>query len=462
MDSLSSARQETDGHIYRVGTLKYTFRGLVLLFAWLLWGDFAFTFFEAIFGRFIPLYLSELKAPNVLIGVLTGSIAGAVNILFLPGISQWSDSYRSAWGRRIPFLAIATPLTVGSLILMGFAPEIGAWVHGAILQDLVPSISLSVVILTMLSGFVVAFHYFNMVLYNAFNWLMHDVVPQEVMARFLAWIKVVTTASTVLFNWYVFPFIISHRREVCLVIGVFYLVAFLAMCWKVKEGDYPLPARNSAKRVGALRSFGLYFRECFSIPLYRNYFIVGMLGSIAGCATPFGLLYLRETLGLSMEDLGKIFAVASGITVVLYVPIGWLCDRFTPVRVAFVGLVGNSLVTFLSYFLLTDRTSFIVLTFISIFFGIAWNLGNATFVMELFPSEKFGQFSSAINIFNCGILIFGNLLIGLLMDFTHSNYRLAYLWSALSGLAVLPLLWVYREWKRHGGPDRYAPPGLPE
>ena len=72
--------------LYRTGTLSYTVRGLAVLFLWLLWGDFAFTFFESIFGRFIPLYLKDLHASNALIGVMTGSIAGAVNILFLPNI----------------------------------------------------------------------------------------------------------------------------------------------------------------------------------------------------------------------------------------------------------------------------------------------------------------------------------------------------------------------------------------
>ena len=36
---------------YRVGTLEYTTRGIIALFAWLLWGDFAAAFFGSIFGN---------------------------------------------------------------------------------------------------------------------------------------------------------------------------------------------------------------------------------------------------------------------------------------------------------------------------------------------------------------------------------------------------------------------------
>src|SRR5437667_3052 len=114
---------------YEAGTLRYTRRGLGILFVWLLWGDFAFTFFESIFGRFIPLYLKDLQASNTLIGVMTGSFVGLINLFFLPNISRWSDAFRSRLGRRIPFLYVVAPLTVASLILVGFAPEIGAWLH---------------------------------------------------------------------------------------------------------------------------------------------------------------------------------------------------------------------------------------------------------------------------------------------------------------------------------------------
>ena len=74
--------------IFRVGTLEYTMRGIIVLFFWLLWGDFAASFFGSVFGPFLTLYLKDLQASNVLIGVMMGSIGGVINILFLPGISR--------------------------------------------------------------------------------------------------------------------------------------------------------------------------------------------------------------------------------------------------------------------------------------------------------------------------------------------------------------------------------------
>jgi hypothetical protein len=59
-------------------------------------------------------------------------------------------------------------------------------------------------------------------------------------------------------------------------------------------------------------------------------------------------------------------------------------------------------------------------------------------------------------------MIVGNILIGALMDLTHSNYRVAFLWmAAISASAIFPMILVIRCWKQHGGHDHYMAP-LPE
>src|SRR5882757_3073885 len=141
--------------LFRVGTLTYTKGGLFTLSLWLLWGDFAFYFFESIFGRFLPIFLKDLHASNTLIGIMTGSFAGLVNVLFLPGISRWSDNLRSSIGRRIPLLYVVTPLTVTAVVGVGFAPEIGNWIFEHFSGLLPAAWTKGTFILWMLSLFVV-------------------------------------------------------------------------------------------------------------------------------------------------------------------------------------------------------------------------------------------------------------------------------------------------------------------
>lgn len=454
-----SANSLNNSATYTNGTLRYSRRQVAILFGWLLWGDFAFTFFESIFGRFMPLYLKELNASNMLIGVATGSFAGLVNVLFLPNISQWSDRFRSRLGRRIPFLLVVSPLTMFSLLAIGFAPEMGAWLHQHVTSGWAPRLTNSTLLLSLICLFTVAFHFFNMILVNSYNWLLRDVVPQVLMSRFLSWFRIVGTVASVLFLWYVFPTMISHRQVTFFSIGIFYITAFMLMCWKVREGEYPEPEPR-ASDGSVLKTFGAYFRDGFSIPLYRNFFIAYVLVVIAtGSAGSFLTLYARHIIGLEMVEMGRIYAYAALLSAVAYAPMGWLCEKMSAMRVALASLVALLVGAVLAYFLVGDKTSWLIYSLLWAIPTIGWGLGTLALSMQLFPEKAFGQFSSGMNVFGCGGLILGNCLIGEFMDITVSNYRLVFLWSAFFfAIAIIPMYYVYHGWKRHGGPNQYVPP----
>jgi len=452
----------TTPQTYRVGTLEYTLRGICVLFFWLLWGDFAASFFGGVFGPFLTIYLKDLQASNVLIGVMLGSIGGVINILFLPGISRKSDECRSRWGRRIPFLAICTPIKVFSLIMIGFAPEVGGWIYTHVVHPIAPSITVQAVCLSWLCIFIVAFHYLGMVFNNAFTWLMHDVVPQSFMAQFLSWFRFVGTIAGVAFNWYLFPSIMSHRKEICVGLGLFYLVVFLMMCWKVKEGEYP-PVVPAKKKPSVLQAYGGYFRSCLSVPMYRNMFIAGMINGCFGCAGTFLILFYQKTLGISMEDLGKVFAITGITSLCALAPMGWLCNKFSAFYVSLTCGVGGIIMTIISYFFIHDKQSLLTILIIGNLIATAGAISGATLGMQIFPHAKFGQFSAAGMVFGCGIGVLGNYLAGTFMDAMHSNYRMAYPWMLLGGLlGLIPTFFVYRDWRRYGGPDNYVPPEPPE
>lgn len=444
---------------YQAGTLTYTRNGLLILSFWLLWGDFAFNFFESIFGRFLPIYLKELNASNTVIGLMTGSIAGLVNVLFLPTISQWADNFRSRLGRRIPLLYIFAPLTVISLIGVGFAPELGQWLFRGPLARWNTAFAEGTLILGLVCIFVVGYHFFNMILVNAYNWLIRDVVPLEVMARFLAWFRVIGTVSSVLFLWLVFPHLLTHRREICLGVGLLYLIAFFLMCRFVKEGEYPPPPPKS-ERPGLLKSFLLYFKQSWTVPLYRHFFIVNFLVMAAiGCANPFIVLFAKNTLSLEMASLGGVFSWTAALSALLYFPFGWLADRYSPIHVAIGALVGMTLIALSAPFWIHSSNSFLVYSLVAEIPLVAWRLGSIAVAMKIFPSEKFAQFSSGLNVFGCGALILGNWLIGILMDSFDSNYRYAFVWFGICCLLALPsMVLVLKGWRQHGGPGNYTAP----
>jgi len=426
---------------------------------WLLWGDFSLYFFESVFARFLPIYLKEYQASDTLIGVMTGSFAGLVNVAFLPGISRWSDNFRSPLGRRIPFLYVVTPLLVGALILVGFAPEIGGWLFARFSIRLPSWFTQNGIILGLLSVFVVSFHFFNMILLNVYNWLIRDVVPLAVMARFLAWFRIVSTVASVFFLWFVFPHMMTHRREICMGVGIFYLIVFLIMCRKVKEGTYP-PPEVQAKPPGFLKTFAVYFRECMQVPLYRWFFLVNLLvASAINCASNFTTLFIKESLGMDMGTMGHVFSWTAAVSAVVFFPIGWLCDRISPLKVVFGAIIILCLGSIAAYFCINNHNAYLLYSLLFTVPLAGWSLGSVASAMALFPASKFGQFSSGLNVFGCGGLIAGNFLIGLLMDMAGNDYRAAFLWTvALSALAIGPMILVMRGWRRHGGPHNYTAP----
>lgn len=444
---------------YRVGTLQYTLRGLIVLFAWLLWGDFCFVLFEGIFGRFMPLYLKQLQASDMWISVLTGSTAGLMNLLFLPHISMWSDRHRSRRGRRVPFLFWATPATVGALCLIGFSPEIGAWICAHIpLPAVVTKVT---VILLILSVFVVAFHFFNMVLWNMFSCFLRDVVPTEVMPWCLSGFRVVGTVGGLLFNWLIFPHVLINRQAVCVGVGLLYLVAFMAMCWRVKEGEYPPAAEKP--RGNVLQTYGGYFKTCLSLPIYRNYFIMYVtlcMGGLAG--NQFGILFQQRTLGLSLTEIGNIGNWCIGMSLIALLSAGYLCRKFSPFRVYPVTMVCGMTLSLLSYFFVHDKATLLAFSLVGTVPGAIGGIASGTINVMIFPKDKYGQFASGMNVFSYGCITVCSFLVGHVMDVSGHNYRLIYLLGTAGGIvALVPLTLFYRGLKQHGGIAAFTPPVVP-
>lgn len=451
---VESAESSSSCRIWKVGTLRYTFRGLTVLFIWLLWGDFCFSLFESIFGRFMPLYLKELKVSNLLIAALTGSVAGLLNILLLPHISMASDRYRSRWGRRVPFLAWSTPCTVLSLAVIGWAPEIATWLHTNIgpLGGFTPA----GITLCILSVFIVSWHFFNMVLVNIFRFLLKDVVPDEAMPRMLSYFTIVGTAGGMFFNWFLFPHVLEERKLICAGVGTLYLIFFGLMCWRIKEGRYPPPP---PKQKGYFSTLCVYFRECLSIPIYRNIVMVSVLMTFAGATGNFSLLYFTKTLGISTEIQGRFGVATSFCSIVVMIPMGYICRKLHAPRLILAAAFSLVLFQIFGYWFLCNEPTWVAFAFIGVIPAAAWNLALATLQMELFPAAKFGQYFSSTNAIGYGSGAIGNLLIGRFFDMANSNYRLYFLILLLCyAAAIVPLTMIYRDWKRYGGPDQYVPP----
>ena len=457
---METKTQTLEVKFYRVGTLRYTLGTLAVVFTWLLWGDFCNTIYGTLFGNFLPLFLHGLKASNTLIAFLSNGVGGATNILLLPNISIWSDRHRGRWGRRIPFLFWSAPILTVDLIGMGYTPNLASWLHGVI--GPLHGISPTAIALGVFSALVLVAAALQMVLINAYNFLLRDVVPQEVMPWFLMLFRVVGVLSGFLFQFFFFRYIVAHPKVLCIGVGLLFLTSFLLICWRVREGDYPPPPARAAGSVvrNALSSYRRYFRECLSIRIYRNYifvFILLLAGSAAAGA--FGVLFGIKTLGISAGAYGKIAALGTLVSGVTYLPMGYVCKHWHAVGVSLVALILMALGQAACFFLVWNQTGWLVYSLAAAIPGVGWGLASFLVMMELFPADSFGQFSSSLNAIGYGSMVVTSLFNGLAIGWLGGSYRMAFLLSFIFfAAAIVPMVWVYRDWKRHGGPDHYVPP----
>ena len=221
---------------WSVGTLTYTTAGLAVLFALLLWGDFAWSMKDrVVFPMTVKLAKDHFKMNDTWYSVLIISFPNFTNIFLMPIVSYLSDRHRGRLGRRIPFLLFTTPFIVIGLLGIGMNAEIGK-----LLQS-VFSLEPRMAGLIGFCVFWVLFDFGNTLASAIFNALVNDVVPQRIIGRFFSLFRIISLLAGILYNYYLFEHALDWFKWIFLVLGALYAAGLYSMCFFVKEGKYPPP-----------------------------------------------------------------------------------------------------------------------------------------------------------------------------------------------------------------------------
>lgn len=455
---------------WKCGSLVYTKRGLIALFGWLLWGDFCFTFMEAVVPSILPLHLRNLGASNTLIGIVLTTLPGIFNVTITPWVSFKSDRHRSRWGRRIPFMLFTLPFVALSMILIGFSDQIGAWVHSSFMSDSV--IQQAKVVIVILTVFAAMFELFNMFVSSVFWYLFRDVVPETHLSQFNAYFKVIGTTTATLYNFFIFKYAESHMTEIYVGGALLYAIGFGAMLLNVKEGEYP-PVTDVTEKTTWKEKIQLYVRECFTLRYYWDIFLWQTFQAMSFACGVYIVFYFKS-LGFSLDMIGKKGALAAVTGPICLLILARFVDRWKPVRVAAYGLAFGAFFSCGSWvWLAIPNPEPIIFFWIFVSGGItaalsgaAGQAAQAPLLMLLFPKDKYGQYSGAMALIRAVALIASGILAGLFMDFWKSvfpdgdfAYRFMFLWQApLSILSFYFFYRVYRVWKRREKEGEFTPP----
>ena len=431
------------------GTLSYTRLQLFFTFMWMFFGVFAFCLMEALVPSLVPLSLKQFGSSNALIGLLIGSIPAGLNFIINPIISSLSDRTRSRYGRRIPYLIFATPVVTLFLILIGWAPELGC-----ILGDFLPSeVDTATLTLIFLAVLIVGFQVFNLFIASIFYYVAPDVIPHEVLGRFMSCWNVIGAATGFFFSRYILPLGKEFMNWVFTFVALFYFAAFILVCVKVKEGKYPLPEKQD-KNWGSL--FCSFFRECYSLWFYRLFFIVAAMNSVSVCCRNlFQIFFAEEDLGMSLQTYGKILSYGGVVALILAFPLGYLVDRFHPIRIYMAGMIAVIITNLVGFFLVRDTETFLIFSLLLAAVYALQTTSTLPLFAAIYPPKKYGQFSSAGAMVNAMMLVVFNWLAGKFIDWI-GDYRYIYMWDFIfTSVAMAGMYLVYRQWKKQGGAEHF-------
>ncbi|HJH05566.1 MFS transporter [Victivallis vadensis] len=447
--------------IWRAGTLTYTTTGIILLFIWLLWGDFAWGLKERSVGYVAGLMVKSFGISDFVYTVMMVSFPCFTNIFLMPIISYRSDRHRGRWGRRIPFLMKTTPFVVVGLIGLGFTPMLGNWLSAHIGAD-----RLSVNMASLLVfGFFWILLDFGTTLTNAiFVALANDVVPTALIGRFLALFRAVSLICAMLFNAFLLGHAETHSMWIFISLGIFYCIGLYSICLKVKEGKYPPPVDDGSDdhRRSFFSAVRVYFRECFSMPYYRWVILAQVCCSHSVLPLNTFVIFYAKDLGLSMGTFGKITAGIFLTAVIMSFALGFLSDKFHPIRTGIASMSLLLVVQVVAWLVIRDITTFVIFFVAHELTIMAFNTLMASYTQRLFPKALYAQFNSALQMLLAIAAVLIAPVVGVILDGLDHNYVYVFILGAAIGVVGLfSLFKVYRYYLKYGGDENYQAP-LPE
>ena len=442
-------------HVFKIGTLTYSMGGLVILFCWLLMGDFAWSLKERSVYTIIQLMFKNFGASDTLNSLFMGAMPCLIGLIIGPSIGYCSDRHRGRWGRRIPYLVITTPIAALSMVGLALSPDLGQLCHN-LLGGHSPGVNNLVI--SFLAFFWVVFEVGTITANGIFIALINDVVPHQYLGRFFGLFRAFSLIAGIIFNMWLIGKAEEHFMWIFIGFSIIYGVGFLLMSVKVKEGEYPMP-EPKGEHDSPFAGISTYFKECFAKPYYLWIFIASTIAGMAFVPVNLFNVFYAKSLDISMTDFGRFMAVTFVVSLALSWYLGTLADRFHPLRLAIATLFIYAITSLLSGIFIQGKVTYgIALITHCVISGIFYT-GTASLAQRLYPQSRFAQFCSAGGIIGslAGIVI--TPLIGKILDMSNHAYSWTYFMGAiLSALGLLTMIIVYRQFLALGGHSHYQPP----
>jgi MFS family permease len=378
-------------------------------------GFFASQIAWSIYNSFVPQILENFIERTSVIGFIM-TIDNIFGVIFQPVFGKLSDSTRTRFGRRMPYIFTGLPICAAAFSLV---PHMnGIWQLMAVL---------------------IVFNFVMSAWRSPVVALMPDLTPGPLRSQ--------------------------ANGIVNLMGGVGSLIAFFAGGILFKAGGFPLPFfMSSAMMLLALAVMALFVREPKNayepevaekktdVVLNKNekksllLILFGVFFWFTGynAVETFFTLYATNTLGMNPGDAAMTLAIFSLTFLCFAVPAGFIGAKAGRRKAILTGLAGI-IVLFLPLFFWSNPWVTRICLFLGGFFWALVNINSLPMVVRLSGEEKIGAFIGYYYFFSFSSQIVSPVLFGHIRDIT-GNYKVLFLYACIAfALAMICLFFV-----RHG------------
>ncbi|MBA2891756.1 MFS transporter [Nonomuraea soli] len=409
----------------------------------------------------VPELLRDYIASAAVIGLLMG-MDNLLGVFIQPAMGNRSDNTRTAWGRRIPYLAVMMPL-------------------GAVLFLLIPHASSL--------GWLILLIFLYAVVMNSFKPISESLLPDfirpERRSRANAAVKTAAALTVIVAALVSLLLVDDHPQLAFAVPAGLMLAAAAVLVWKVRDSDsdgYQAAlaedaadaavrgapgeatategaatqgaAAEGAAATGAVTAgaegqgtkIGAILRDLARDPdrsrllMIVTVFVFGSAWAASrALMTPYGV----EALGLSDGEAGGL-TLPSGIAYILAAfPAALLAERFGRLRVIMVGMAIFAVGTILGTVVQNPVATMVTLCLAAA--GAAGFMINAVVVLwNLAPSSRVvGTYTGLYTVGWAGGAMAGPALVGLAVDLTGWHLMLLHI-TVLALIAIVLVIRVDR------------------
>ncbi|WP_092268831.1 MULTISPECIES: MFS transporter [unclassified Duganella] len=361
-------------------------------------GDLGWSLRERSVQELFKVHLMRFSQDATLLNILIGAMPALIALTLGPLIGAWSDRTRSRFGRRIPFIFGTAVVSTFGMLGMAFSSS--------------------------LAGLAVSWTVFEMatIVGNPlFIALINDTVPRPVLGRFFGAFRIVSLATGAgFFALFFRNDLVSVFQPLLVAITVVYMGCMLLVCWRVREPSYAAPPRTGWRLMQP------------GDEQWGRLFAAVSVGAVAVLPININALNASAQFGADAGDFGSAIALTYAISILLAWPLGWLADRYHPLRVGAAVLSAYALCMLVAWRVVDERTGFLVALIVHGVLAGCFLTGTVSLLPALLPRERFSQLAAISASLTALMVVVSTVGLGALLDATGRDYRLLYLAGALA------------------------------